>query len=178
MPGFLAPRRQRFGTMLYAWNPIALLIGVGGGHNDMMMMAFVLIALYFLVRGSLWPGYTVLCLSVLIKYISVILVVALIIYLLSQKTSPMERLRYLALYLSVFLIIFMLLFLPFWVGFRTFSSTINNLQLNNFSSVGGLLSYLFSSIMRYIMRIPASLAEILGSLLSKILLLPIGRAHV
>jgi Gpi18-like mannosyltransferase len=170
--GFMAPRRQRFGTMLYAWNPLALIIGVGGGHNDVMMMTLVLLALFFLVKGKKWPGFVLLCLSVLVKYITVILLIALVIYLLSRKTSTAERVRDLALYVSVFLLIAVLLFLPFWAGTKTFSSTLRNLQLNNFSSVGGVISYFFTAIFRYILRLPISLAETFGSILSKILLLP------
>ena len=172
MLGFLAPRRQRFGTMLYAWNPIALIIGVGGGHNDMMMMTLVLLALYLLVKGKRWPGYVVLCLSVLIKYISIILVVALVIFLLSRRENAAEKLRDLALYLVVFLCIAFLLFLPFWVGPRTFSSTLRNLQLNNYSSIGGLITAGLSGIFKYVLRLPSSLADTLGTVLSKLLLLP------
>lgn len=172
MLGFLAPRRQRFGTMIYAWNPIALTIGVGGGHNDVMMMTLVLLALYLLVKGKKWPGFVVLCLSVLVKYITVILLVALVIYLLSRREGKMERIRDLALYAAVFLLIAVLLFLPFWAGTRTFSSTLRNLQLNNFSSIGGLLSFAFASLFKYLFFLPASVAETLGSVLSKLLLLP------
>ncbi|RJP32112.1 MAG: DUF2029 domain-containing protein [Actinobacteria bacterium] len=172
MLGYLAPRRQRFGTMLYAWNPIALTIGVGGGHNDVMMMTLVLLALYLLVKGKKWPGFVVLCLSVLVKYITVILLVALVIYLLSRREGTAERIRDLALYAAVFLLIAVLLFLPFWAGPGTFSSTLRNLQLNNFSSVGGVLSFLFASIFKYILFLPSSAADMLGSILSKVMLLP------
>jgi len=170
--GLIAPRRQRFGTMLYAWNPIALTIGVGGGHNDVMMMTLVLLALFFLVKGKKWPGFVILCLSVLIKYVSIILVVALVIYLIYRREGTRERLRDLALYAAVFLLIALLFFLPFWVGTRTFSSTLRNLQLNNLDSVGGILAYFFTSIFRFIFFLPKSLAETLGSVLSKMLLLP------
>jgi hypothetical protein len=47
-----------------------------------------------------------------------------------------------------------------------------NLQLNNFSSIGGLLSELFAALMRFILRVPADLAKTLGGILSRILLLP------
>ena len=173
MLDFLAPRRRRFGTMLYAWNPLALSIGVGGGHNDVMMMTLVLLALYLLVRGKKWPGFIVLCLSVMIKYITVILLVALVIYLLYRKQGAAERLRDLALYLAVFLSIAVVLFLPFWAGTNTFSSTLRNLQLNNFSSVGGAISYVLASLFKYLLFIPASVAETLASIISKSLLLPV-----
>ncbi|MDY6794818.1 MAG: hypothetical protein SWK76_06005 [Actinomycetota bacterium] len=170
--GYSAPGRQRFGTIIYAWNPLALIIGVGGGHNDLMMMTLVLLALFFLVRGMKWPGYIVLCLSVMVKYITFILVVALVVYLLSRKTRNLDRLRDLVLYTAVFALIFFLFFLPFWEGFRTFSSTLRNLQLNNYSSVGGALSYTVSWVLQYILRLSAELAETLGNVMVKLVLLP------
>ncbi|MEW6555401.1 MAG: glycosyltransferase 87 family protein [Actinomycetota bacterium] len=171
--GLIAPRRQRFGTMLYAWNPIALTIGVGGGHNDVMMMTLVLLAVYLLLKEKRWAGFVCLCLSVLVKYISVILVVALVIHLVSAQKGRAERLRALALYAAVFLLIFVLFFLPFWAGPGTFDSTLRNLQLNNYDSLGGWLSALFTFIFQYVLRIPASVAQTLGSVLSKLLLLPV-----
>lgn len=172
MLGFLAPRRQRLGTMLYAWNPISLIIGVGGGHNDLMMMTLILGGLYFLVKGKRWPGYVLLVLSVFIKYISIMLVVALVIYFLNRRETWKERLRDLVLYAAVFLLIAVLLFLPFWAGFKTFDSTLRNLQLKNLLSVGGLLGTAFYGIFRFVLRIPASFAKTLGQILAEVLLLP------
>jgi len=137
-----------------------------------MMMTLVLLALYFLVKGKKWPGFVVLCLSVLIKYVSIILVVALVIYLIYRREGTRERLRDLASYAAVFLLIALLMFLPFWAGTSTFSSTLRNLQLNNLDSVGGILAYFFAAIFRYIFFLPAAVAATMGSVLSKILLLP------
>jgi hypothetical protein len=171
--GLIAPRRRRFGTMLYAWNPIALTIGVGGGHNDVMMMTLVLLAVYLLLKEKKWAGFICICLSVLIKYISIILVIALVVYLVSRKSGLAARARELALCVAVFLLISVLLFLPFWAGLQMFSSTLRNLQLNNYSSIGGLLSAAFGFVFEYLIRLPATVASTLGSVLSKLLLLPV-----
>ncbi len=170
--GLMAPRRRRLGTMIYAWNPISLLIGVGGGHNDLMMMTLVLVGLYFLLKDKRWPGYVFLVLSVFIKYISVILVIALVIYFLYRKEGWRERLHDLVLYAAVFLLIAVILFMPFWAGFRTFDSTLRNLQLKNLLSVGGLLGTAFYGIFRYVLRIPAAFAKTAGQVLAEVLLLP------
>ncbi len=171
--GLMAPRRRRLGTMLYAWNPIALTIGVGGGHNDLMMMTLVLLAVYLLLREMKWAGFVCLCLSVFIKYISVILVIALVIYLLSRENGRARQLRELGRCAAVFLLVAVLLFFPFWAGTDTFDSTLRNLQLNNYTSLGGVLSAAFAFIFEHITRLSASLAGALGSALSKLLLLPV-----
>lgn len=170
--GSIAPRRQRWGTMIYAWNPISLIIGVGGGHNDLMMMALVLAGLFFLLKDKRWPGYILLVFSVFIKYVSVILVIALIIHFLYQRDRWRDRLHDLILYAAVFLLIAVILFLPFWAGFKTFDSTLQNLQLKNLTSVGGLLGTGFYGILRYVFRIPASFAKTAGQILAVVLLLP------
>ncbi len=171
--GMVAPRRQRWGTLIYAWNPISLLIGVGGGHNDLMMMTLVLAALYFLLKDKRWLGYLFLVFSVFIKYISVILVVALVLYFLNKRDGWRDKLHDLVLYAAVFLVIAAVLFLPFWAGFKTFDSTIHNLQLKNLTSVGGLLGSAFYAIFRFVLRIPPSFAKTAGQVLAEVLLLPI-----
>jgi hypothetical protein len=75
---------------LFAWNPLVLLMAVGDGHNDIVMMAAVLLAFWFLLRGSFdhlfgfaqglaqdtaWVlAFGVLTLSVWIKWISAMFV--------------------------------------------------------------------------------------------------------
>jgi alpha-1,6-mannosyltransferase len=170
--GSIAPRRQRWGTLIYAWNPISLVIGVGGGHNDLMMMTLILMGLLFLLKEKRWPGYIFLVLSVFIKYISIVLLMALVIYFLYEKDSWRERLHDLALYAAIFLLIGAILFLPFWAGFKTFDSTLHNLQLKNLMSIGGLLGTAFYGILRYVLRIPPSFAKAAGQVLAEVLLLP------
>lgn len=171
--GFHAPQRRAFGTMLYAWNPIALAVGVGGAHNDLMMMTFLLLSLLFLLQGRKWAGFLFLCLSVLVKYVTVILLVALVLYLVREEEDIKGKVRALFLHAAFFALLFFLLFFPFWEGFRTFDSTVRNLQLNNFSSVGGLLGHAFALFLEYVVRLPHSLAVDVGGVLSKALLLPV-----
>jgi hypothetical protein len=59
---------------LFAWNPLVLLTAVGDGHNDIVMMALVLMACWLLVRESWSLAFAALVVSVCIKYVGVVLV--------------------------------------------------------------------------------------------------------
>jgi hypothetical protein len=65
---------------LFAWNPLVLLLAVGDGHNDIVMMAVVLLAFGFLLRESWTLAFVALALSVWIKYVSVIFLPLFVLY--------------------------------------------------------------------------------------------------
>lgn len=58
------------GLYLFAWNPLVLLLAVGDGHNDIVMMALVLLALWLLMREVWLLSFCTLALSAWIKYVS------------------------------------------------------------------------------------------------------------
>jgi hypothetical protein len=70
------------GLYLFAWNPLVLLMGVGDGHNDMVMMAFVMLAIWLLARERWAAAFGALALSIWIKYVSLILLPFFAIYTL------------------------------------------------------------------------------------------------
>jgi hypothetical protein len=68
------------GLYLFAWNPLVLLMAVGDGHNDIVMMAGVLLA-FWLVLHERWSSALVaLALSAWIKYVSAIFLAPLLLY--------------------------------------------------------------------------------------------------
>ena len=91
--GRFYPDRQVLGTMLYAWNPLVLVASIGGGHNDVMMAFFAILSLYLVMADHPWAAVLSMTLSTMTKYATVILLVALIIYLVSQRALWRERLK-------------------------------------------------------------------------------------
>jgi len=105
----VAPNRALAGTLLFAWNPLILLEGVANGHNDLLMMALILGAFWFLSKASddsdedeIPNGLSrrvalgalsvlLLWLAVLIKFIPVLLVPLFLLYLLSKERSWRSR---------------------------------------------------------------------------------------
>lgn len=73
--------------LLYAWNPLILIETAGSGHNDGIMMAFAFAGLLLLTSKRRLLGVAVLLVSVLVKYITAILLLfAGVVVLLKEKT--------------------------------------------------------------------------------------------
>jgi hypothetical protein len=71
--GRMRPGYAAAGVILFAWNPLVLLEGLASVHNDLGLMALVLLAFYLHQRGrSLW-GLTALLASILVKFVSLAL---------------------------------------------------------------------------------------------------------
>ncbi len=168
-----SPWRKGLGVAVYAWNPIALAIGIGGGHNDLMMVTFVLLSVYFLLKGRKWPSFLFLCLSILVKYITLMLIPPFIYCAAAQKDGLRSKAKEIALLLSFFALISLIAFLPFWRGLDTFRSTLNNIRINNMGSVGGILALGLESFLRYGLQLPSGLAAAAGAWVPRLVLLGI-----
>jgi hypothetical protein len=93
----LRPALAVEGLYLFAWNPLVLLMAIGDGHNDMVMMVLALLAIWLLVRKRWAPAFGVLALSVWIKYVSLILLPLFAIYtwrclMREQRKAPLRPL--------------------------------------------------------------------------------------
>lgn len=81
------PEQQLFGTLLYAWNPVALIEFTGSGHNDVLLVFLVLLALYC-ARREWWRGaVAALAAAALVKWIALLLLpLAAALWLRRQPT--------------------------------------------------------------------------------------------
>ena len=77
----LRPCAALEGLYFFAWNPLVLLMAVGDGHNDIVLVALVLLALWLLLRERWALSFAVLVLSVWVKYVSLVLVPLFGLYL-------------------------------------------------------------------------------------------------
>jgi hypothetical protein len=77
----LRPGAALEGLYFFAWNPLVLLMTVGDGHNDIVLVALVLLALWLLLRERWAFSLAVLALSVWVKYVSLVLVPLFGLYL-------------------------------------------------------------------------------------------------
>lgn len=103
------------GLYLFAWNPLVLLMAVGDGHNDIVMMAFVLLAFWLLLYERWVLAFGALALSVWIKYVSAIFFPLSVLYTW-QRFARQEKRRRIVLGGSVLMAmgISVLVFVPFW----------------------------------------------------------------
>jgi hypothetical protein len=80
------------GAFLFAWNPLLLFETAANGHNDSVMMFFVLLAIYLLLKQR--PSLSIIALtgSVMIKFITIILLPFFLLSVLEpgEKEAPQE----------------------------------------------------------------------------------------
>ncbi len=169
--GRFYPERQRLGTMLYAWNPLVLIEAIGGAHNDIMMAFFALLGLVLVFYDHPYLGVASLTLSAMVKYVTAFLLFSLLFYLVSSRGLWRERLKILLHSLLIITVIVVALFAPFWEGFATLKSNMENFKLKTPHSVGFVVSYVFKQFFHHVLRVPTQIAEIRAVDISKALLL-------
>jgi alpha-1,6-mannosyltransferase len=68
--GRTSPDRRLFGTVLFLWNPVILIELAGEGHNDSMMVFFVLLSLLFWTTRRHAAGVAALGIGALVKIVA------------------------------------------------------------------------------------------------------------
>ena len=85
------PKVAQEGLYLFAWSPFVLLMAVGDGHNDMVMMALALLAIWLLSKERWALAFGVLALSVWIKYVSLALLPLFGLYVWRRQEQAQRR---------------------------------------------------------------------------------------
>lgn len=106
--------------VLYAWNPLILIESAGSGHNEVVMMTFALFGLLMFVRGRIVLGTLGLVCSVLVTYLTLILMLFVGIQLIVSTSSRRAALTRAVRLGGVAAFVFGVLFAPFWDGLPTF----------------------------------------------------------
>ena len=110
--------------LLYAWNPLVLIETAGSGHNDAVMMTFALLGLLLAVRGRVLLGLVALLLSVMVKYLTGLLLLFFVLRSLAAM-GTMRRAGALAgRMLAVGAPLLVGLYLPFWAGPASFERVV------------------------------------------------------
>ncbi len=71
--GKLEPGKRLMGMAIFALNPLVIFESLVSGHNDMVMMAFVMIAYYLYITKKRWAAWFALSLSVALKLMTIFL---------------------------------------------------------------------------------------------------------
>ena len=99
--------------LLYTWNPLILIETAGSGHNDAVMVTFVLLGLLLVVRGRPVAGITAMTLSVLVKYVKVFLLIFVVARTLHRARTRRQAALLLLRIGAVVAIVGALPYLPF-----------------------------------------------------------------
>ncbi|MBI4301133.1 MAG: glycosyltransferase family 39 protein [Chloroflexi bacterium] len=135
------PEKAVLGTMIFAWNPLIVIESAVNGHNDSVLVFFLLLAVYLaLTRKYLWV-IPALVLSVLIKPVTIILIPIFALYVLKELENTKQRLQVALGAAALSIVIVTALYLPFWQGIET----LKGLARENW--IGGSLAALVYEIM-------------------------------
>jgi hypothetical protein len=119
----LRPGAEPWGLALYAWSPLVVFEFAANGHNDGLLIAFLLLSMGLLARGRDWLGAGALLLSVATKYTTVLLL-PLMLWWAARGWPFSRRLGVVALAGLGATGIVALLYLPWWRGPATFGPII------------------------------------------------------
>ncbi|MCX6792159.1 MAG: glycosyltransferase 87 family protein [Candidatus Gottesmanbacteria bacterium] len=70
----LEPERKLMGMAIFAFNPLVIFETLVSGHNDMVMMAIVMIAYYLYLQKKRWASFFALSLSVAAKLMTIFII--------------------------------------------------------------------------------------------------------
>jgi hypothetical protein len=109
------------GCALLAWNPLALLEAVGNAHNDILMVFFLLLAVYFVVSDRRWLVIPALTLSILTKFVTLMVLPFFLLYLVRQETTWQRRLIVAVVNLTLAFGLGVALMAPVWPGWENWA---------------------------------------------------------
>jgi len=79
-----SPNNLTRGLILFAWNPLFIIETAGNGHNDIIMVFFVLLAIYFWKKSPILSGFF-LAVSIQTKFMSVFLLPFVVLYMVLKR---------------------------------------------------------------------------------------------
>src|SRR5437588_4691187 len=153
--GFITPEKRLRATLAFAWNPLLLFEACVNAHVDVAILFFVLLAIWFLVRGlqtTTQGGYAQrglvqvaakLAIATCLKLNVVLLALGLLLFLWTQPGKIGKILMFTATYFGII----MLFYVPFWQGgalLHTFENTPAASQ--NINTLSDFLARLYNSI--------------------------------
>jgi len=145
------------GAVLYAWNPLVLFESAAGGHNDGLVVFFILLAVHLFARGRFALAIPAATLSCLVKMPTVIIVPLFVVAGWRALSGKDSRARVMALGLALTVGLVLLLHAPLWEGraslgwlerqnlFTSSFATLAVLGLGNLLGEGDLVE----SVVRY-----------------------------
>jgi hypothetical protein len=117
----IAPRRIEAGLFLFAWNPLVIFVTGGNGHNDAVMMAFMMMGVYLMSKRWYAASTGAMMLGVLVKFIP-LMGVPMVVLVAFSRLGKRERLRYMVLALGLCALLLVVFYGPYWHGMDTLPS--------------------------------------------------------
>ncbi len=138
----VSPQKALAGTLLVAWNPVALFEIWGNAHNDPAFLFWVLLAVWLMLERHYTGAIFSLVLGMLVKYMPVVFIPAAGLIALKALPGWKERISFFIRTAALSVGAVVLAYAPFWVGIQTL--TLSRRQNLFGSSLGSSLYYSLS----------------------------------
>lgn len=135
----IAPDRRLQGVLLFLANPLILIELAGEGHNDAVMVFFVVLAVFATVRRWVFVAVVAIALAVLVKASAAPLALPILVALVLWRRSVGRLVLELAAGVVVSGAAAIALFAPFWVGPATLSGLFNEAAAPPGLSIAGIV---------------------------------------
>lgn len=112
----IAPARAAYGVVFVLWNPLLLYATAGNGHNDAVMMFFVLLGFYFLARRRFTLAVLAQLAGALIKFIPALFIPLMLLAAWNALPNLRARLKFLVLTGAAGGALLLLAYVRFWDG--------------------------------------------------------------
>lgn len=131
--GRIAPARRFVGTLLYAWNPLALIELAGNGHNEAILICLLLLAIWLHMQDKgRWyeiGALALFSLAIAINFIALLLAV-MYIWFVVRRYSGIAGISWNAGWrIFLVLVIVALIYIPYWYGASTYLAITSNMNL-------------------------------------------------
>jgi alpha-1,6-mannosyltransferase len=144
--GDVRPEHQFVGTLAYLWNPLIVVEVAAEGHNDSLMVFFVLLALFLTIRGRASSGFGAMFLGVLTKYVPLLFVPIQLLYSWRTRPSAKGFAKQPAAGVAAAVILATVLFGGLWAGSRTFDAVRAAAEPGSSGSTRTMVELAFSRI--------------------------------
>jgi len=114
----LRPWQRLSATVLYAWNPLVLLLGISQGHQEMVIILLVLLALISIQRNATILSWVFILLAALVN-LTCLLLLPIFLFCLLRQTRLMGCFWQLSWSLGMLLVTVLVVFMayiPYWQG--------------------------------------------------------------
>lgn len=156
LAGELKLEKPHVVSLAYLVNPFVLIMGLMEGHSDTVMICFLLGSILLLYKKRFYSSFFLLALSVLTKFLPIILVPFYLMYMYYTIAAQREFFKKALVSCFVMAVTIVAMYKPLWGGFATFSAlTIvgTGFDSNTFPYVGyKVMSFLMPNFSPLIFR--------------------------
>jgi alpha-1,6-mannosyltransferase len=137
--GRTSPDRQLFGTVLFLWNPVIVMELAGEGHNDSVMMFFVLLSLLCWMKRRHAAGVMALGIGALLKIVAPMIAPLELAQAWREERTRRRLLATIASGTCVVAIVAIAAYAPLWIGPATLNGIRDHSRPGVYPSTQGVL---------------------------------------